>query len=551
MKREIRYYQQEAIDKTIQRWRSGVTKLLWALATGVGKTFTAVKFIERFKKEIESPSNFRVLWGTHEESLLEQSAIVLLSELELMPYNDLIDTIESNGGLIELLRNNKSGLFLDEKIKLITDNIGIIKADLFIIDKPIVIASMQTLWRRLDLINENHFTIIIADECHLFGAKSFKTSLDYFNPLIRLGLSATPYRTDGMLMGDIFDEIAYEYTIEQGIKDKFLCEIDAIRVKTNTNIDSVRTTAGELNSKDLEVVINTDERNQLIVDKYKEYALGRQFLAFCNDVQHTIDLCDKFNENGIKCNFVVGDKELTTDRKKIINEFKSGEYIGLTNCNVLVAGFDHPNIGCTLSTTPTKSQVKFLQGPIGRGTRLKTPDYVEKFGQNVIVLDFVDVTSRHRLINTWTLDKAKTLEEKTFITQQKRLELITKRDVKMRITSATKDEKVNLFKLPEVEISTSIRMQDPATPGQLKWIKDLGYDIENNNYTKEMCAVIISNSPAQNWQIKFLAANNYDVSQGATVGEYTKAKKIIEDKDLKKKQKEFLQKSKLPFKDLQ
>ena len=401
MGKTLRPYQKEAIDLVFKSMKKGGDKLLLSMATGTGKTATAVKLLNEYK---ESNPNARVIWGTHTEELVEQSAIALLAELELMPYEHLVEVIEKYGGLLDLLRADD--LNVNDQALIIRENIGVVKADLFDIDKPIVIASMQTLWRRLDKIPADYFDIFICDECHLFGANTFKKSLDYFDTKLRLGLSATPYRMDGMLMGDIFDEIVFDYPIDKAIKDGYLCEIDAIRVKTEASLDSVKTVAGDLNQKDLEEIVNTSERNQLVVDKYKEYASGRQFLAFCVDVQHAMDLNATFIKNDIKSNFIVGNKSLTPDRKDIISEFKKGEYVGLTNCMVLTAGFDHPNIGCVIMASPTKSLTKYIQ-QVGRGTRLKNEAYTIKFKQEVVVLDIVDITSKHRLINTWTLDKGK------------------------------------------------------------------------------------------------------------------------------------------------
>jgi superfamily II DNA or RNA helicase len=534
MKKAIRPYQQQAIRSTIKDWKGGEDKLLLAMATGTGKTFTAVEFIKEFKKEVNK-DNFRTLWGTHTEELIEQSSIALLAELDLMPYDKLTSTIVYNGGLLEILRSHEKGnIYNDERLNLIAANIGVVKADLFQIDKPIVVASMQTLWRRLDKIGTNHFDLVVADECHLFGAKTFNKSLEHFQPLLRFGLSATPYRQDGMLLGDIFDKITFEYPIDVAIREGYLCEIDAVRVKTDISLDQVRTTAGELNQGDLEVVINTPERNKLIVEKYKQFASGRQFIAFCNNVQHAMDLNATFTEAGVNTNFVVGDKKLTTDRKGIIADFKAGKYVGLVNVAVLTAGFDHPNTGCIIMASPTKSINKYLQ-QIGRGTRLKDEAYVSRFKQNCIVLDFLDSTRRHRLVNTFTLDKAKRIEDKTFMTTEQKEGYIAKRDATAVILQQDKDSKVNLLKLPKPKIIKSIRMKEPATEKQLAWIEKLGYSVKDTNYTKAMCSEIISAQPVKDWQEQQLARWGYDVSQGATLGEYSKARKSHEEKEIKER----------------
>lgn len=524
MSKEIRYYQKNAITAIDSALARGVTRQLLVMATGSGKTFTAVKAIE---------GKGRVLWGTHTEELVEQSSIALLAEKQLMAYHDLLYMIDSHGGIIDLLKNSKKGgFFNDPKTELIASQIGIVKAELFDINKPIVVASMQTLHNRLDKIPYDHFNIFVLDEAHYSGANTWIKSMDYFKVNLRLGLTATPHRMDGVLMGDIFDEIVYEYDIAQGIKDKYLCKIDAIRIATNVDIDKVHTSKGDLNEKELEQAINTPVRNGLIVRKYKQYSEGRQFIASCANVQHAMDLCEAFRDEGVKCNFIVGDKELTTDRKGLIYDFKAGVETGLCHVMVLTAGFDHSEVACMIQASPTKSLTKYLQ-QIGRGTRLK-------FGQfkDLIVLDFVDSTKRHKLINCWELDKTKPPEDRIFISDEKREQLLLARQAavsntpKLDENTQKKDEKVNLLELPKFEVNKSIRMTEEATQGQLDWIKDEGYDIVNNKYTKGQCAMIISSFECTRADFNLLKDNGYDVSGGVTRGEAEEAKKQIAKKKL-------------------
>lgn len=514
---ELRYYQREAKNSVQKELKEGVRKQLLVLATGTGKTALATDILKDFGK---------ALWITHTEELIEQSAIALLSAEIGIPKEELEAKLNAEGGLIEYLSNNNGGMF--ETIPGVIGNVGVIKEKLMDFSTRLTVASIQTLWRRLDKIPADTFDVIVVDEAHYSGAATWVRTLDHFAPNLRLGLTATPYRMDGMLMGDIFDKITYEYPIDKAVKDGYLCKIDAIRVKTNVDIDKVRTTGGELNQGDLTETINTPERNGLIVRKYLEHCRDRQFIAFCSNVQHAIDLCECFKDEGIVADYIVGDKDLTTDRKGVINDFKSGKTTGLTNVMVLTAGFDHTEVSCVIEAAPTKSLSKYLQ-QVGRGTRLKKGDF-----KDLIILDFVDTTTRHRLINAWELDKAKDVEDKVFISDEKRqklMEAITKREAKVTQQVITIDERVNLLAIPVVKISNSIRMNEPATQPQLDWLERLGYNTKENNYTKKMCSEIIgsqSASPKQIWAIKKMG---YDVSAGVTIAE---AKKIFQIKEEKK-----------------
>jgi len=507
MTKNLRTYQLQAIANVEDNLNAGIDKQLLVLATGLGKTFTAVKVIEKlgFKK---------VLWVTHTEELLEQSALAFLKDkfdgefvehVEAIGFIDWVEKHNCNFG-------NHSGSF----------KMGVIKASIFKTEGEIVMASAQTLYRRLDKMPVDMFDCIVTDEAHYFAAETFCRPLNHFTPKLLLGLTATPHRNDNLMLGNIFDKIVYEYNIGEGIRDGYLCELDAVRIKTDLSLDNVRTTAGELNQKDLSNEVNIPKRNKLVVDSYLKYASERQGIFYCVDVQHAVDLSEMFNSNGISCKPIVGDEDVTTDRKGWIREFKQGKIQVLTNCMVLTTGFDYPNLGCIGNASPTKSLTKYLQC-IGRATRLKDATYVEKFKQEAIILDFVDNTSKHKLINCWELDKGKATEEKVFLTSEQKKNLIDERNRRnTKIESLfKKDERVKLLKLPKPVLSDSIRMREPATQAQLTWIEGLGYDIKNTVYTKAMCNEIISELPANKVQLEYLKNKGYDINEGATRGQYS------------------------------
>lgn len=473
MNHTLRPYQQEAYDVVHKKLSDGISKQLLVLMTGGGKTFLTCNIIKDFKK---------VLWCTHTQELCDQSG-------------EALQQIESADNLLGY------------------KTLGIVKAEQFDISKDITIASVQTLHRRLHLIPSDYFDCIVIDEAHLAMAQSWQKFVNYFTPKLLLGLTATPFRADGMSLGNLFDEIVFERDIKFGIDNGYLCEINAIRIKTEISLDSVRTTAGELNSKDLRIIDNS-VRNQLIVDSYVKYASGRQAIVFCVDVEHCQNVYQKFLDNNISTTFVVGDEKICPNRKERIADFKSGKFLVINNVNVLVAGFDHPEASCCIMARPTKSLTSYLQA-VGRITRLK------KSYKDAIVLDIVDNTSRHQLINTWTLDKGKDIKDKVFITEEKRkilLEQAEKKRAELQHTLKA-DVRINLLQLPKVKISDSWRMREAATPAQLKWLAEEGHDIINNTFTKGQASEYITNLPASDKQIWVLKKAGYEVSNGVTRGE--------------------------------
>ena len=508
MGKQLRPYQEEGIAAVFNELNNGVKSQLLVNATGLGKTFQAVQILN-------NPRFSKVLWLTHNEELISQSSLAILREE--FDDNSLFQEIDQKGGFIAYLDSldGKAPMDLfdglthqETKVK---GHLGIIKQHRLDLDCKIVVASIQTIVRRLDKIPSNIFDLIVVDEAHMSLATTWSKVCNYFSPQLLLGLTATPVRSDGMSLSNLFDKIVFERDIKFGIDNGYLCEIDAVRVKTDLDIDSVRTTAGELNSKDLENLVNTPKRNNLIVDKYLEYASGRQALAFCVDVKHAMDLAHVFNNRGINASFVVGDESLCPDRKARVDLFRSKELQVLCNVNILVAGIDIPDTNCIIMARPTKSLVLFMQA-CGRGTRLKSD------GGNLLLLDIVDNTSKHQLINTWTLDKGKPLEDKVFMTKEKKSDLIEKREQKRKIDSQVKkDVKVDLMKLPEPPKIAGAWMKDAPSEKQLAWLERLGYDIVNNTYTKGQCSELISASQASQAQINALKNKGYDVSQGVTV----------------------------------
>jgi len=508
MGKQIRLYQQEAIDSVFKYMDEGGVSGIITLATGLGKTFVAVNILN-------NPRFNKVLWLTHSEELIEQSSLAILKEE--FDEQSLFEEINQKNGFIAYLDNldGKAPMDLfdglthqETKVK---GHLGIIKQHRLDTDCKIVVASVQTIVRRLEKLPKDLFDLVVVDECHMACSNTFTKVCNHFKGQFLLGLTATPVRTDGMSLSNLFDKIIIERDIKFGIDNGYLCEIDAVRVKTDLDIDSVRTTAGELNSKDLENLVNTPKRNNLIVDKYLEYGSGRQALAFCVDVKHAMDLAQVFNNRGINASFVVGDESLCPDRKARVDLFRSKELQVLCNVNILIAGVDIPDTNCIIAARPTKSLVLYMQS-IGRGTRLKSD------GGNLLLLDIVDNTSKHQLINTWTLDKGKPLEDKIFMTKEKKSDLIEKREQKRKIDSQVKkDVKVDLMKLPEPPKIAGAWMKDAPSEKQLAWLERLGYDIVNNTYTKGQCSELISASQASQAQINALKNKGYDVSQGVTV----------------------------------
>lgn len=444
----------------------------------------------------------RVLWLSFQEELIFQSALAFCKE----KYDEQTYKWIEDIGFDEFVKmnnySNYSGFF----------QMGFIKSDSFMPEGNVIMGSVMTVKNRLDKLHPEYFDCIVCDEAHLFASQSAVSILNYFKPKLLLGATATPHRADGLQLGNIFDKITFQYGLDKGIKDGWACEIDGIRVKSNCSLDKVKTVGGEFNQRDLSDEVNTLARNQLCVDSWIKYAKGRSTIAFCVDITHAIDLADTFQRNGINAVAVSSDEERTPNRAENIKKFKEGKIDVIVNVAILVAGFDYPNTGCALMACPTKSLTKYLQS-VGRIARLKDEEYVSKFKQQAILIDIVDVTNKHNLINAWNLDRELPPEERVFITDEKRQKLLDARNKSTKLDfSRDKDEKVSLLKIPRVKISNSIKMTEPASEKQLQFLKSLGYDVENIHYTKLMCAEILDKLPASALQMLDVAKLGYDIA---------------------------------------
>lgn len=532
MKLEARPYQIDCVESVFSAYGRGATRLLGQAATGLGKTFVAGLIIDELPKRINCAG--RVLWLTHEEALIEQSALSVAKTLYPDQAQKIDLCINHYGGFIPLMNAPKDDLFQQvpqhrQALMLLKNQVGIVKQKLFNIDTRLVVASVQTIVNRLDKIDPSWFDLIICDECHLFAAPQFRKVLDYFTPKIRLGVTATKDRLDGVSLGNLFDEQVFDYDIKFGIDNKYLCELEAVLLSTNISLDSVRKTGGEFNQGDLKI-LDCPERNIKIVNKWMEVAQDRPTIMFCVNVDHAVNMVEHFEAKGIKATFVVADETLCPDRRERIKKFKSGKFDVICAVQLLTMGFDHPNVGCVINGSPTMSKTRFLQR-VGRGTRLKDELFIQKFGKNnCIIIDVTDNSERHNLINTKTLDAGKRFEDKVFMGEERRQALIGERDRKARSLDHTRlvDATVNLLTLPEFKVRLDEKwMKEPASQPQLDWLRREGYDVVNQEVTRGQADELISNMRCSAKDMRALIEAGYDVSGGCTVGQAKTALKEI------------------------
>lgn len=236
----------------------------------------------------------------------------------------------------------------------------------------------------LDFISKQNFERIIIDECHHSQSPSYKRLIDKINheDLEILGVTATPDRLDGKALEELFERCTYKISIPQLINLKHLSDLEGFRIKSGLDISDIDSHKNDFTIAQLFKKLSNKSRNDLILKICKEELANRKTIIFCINVEHSIQICKILNESGLSCAHIDG-KMNKDKRQSIIKGFKEGIFSFLTNCNLLIEGFDEPSIDAVLLARPTKSRSLFVQ-MIGRGLRI----YPGK--TNCKIIDIVD-----------------------------------------------------------------------------------------------------------------------------------------------------------------
>ena len=197
-----------------------------------------------------------------------------------------------------------------------------------------------------------------------------------------IGFTATAFRKDDKGLGEIFDHIVYEKNTSDLIDMDYLTKPRGVKIATDIDLSAVQTVDGDFREASLSEVMDTYEMRKLVIDTYKEYAMGLKSIAFGVRVQHAVNMASDFNNAGIPAG-VIHSGLTTEDRVKVLEEYASGNIQVLCNCSVLTEGFDSPETMCVIVARPTKSKSLYQQ-MVGRGLR-KFPNKKE-----CVVIDFCD-----------------------------------------------------------------------------------------------------------------------------------------------------------------
>ena len=346
------FYQKEILEKlSVERDVYGRNKNLVVAATGVGKTIISAFDYKRFVKNNPNKEN-KLLFIAHKEEILKQSIDTFRAILKDYNFGELMVSGRKP--------NNMNHLFLS-------------------------IQSFNSK-KMYNFIDEDFYDFIVVDEFHHSTAKTYQKLLNYFNPKILLGLTATPERMDGANIVDHFDGyISSEMRLEEAINRKLLSPFQYFCVTDNIDLSKLKWSKGGYDKTALSNVYTTnDMRVSLIVKSLKKYTNSIEDikgLGFCVSIEHADFMAKKFNEIGIK-SIAMHSKKKQVEREAVKDKLNSGEITFIFVVDMYNEGVDIPDIDTILFLRPTESLTIFLQ-QLGRGLRLSDNK------ECLTVLDFV------------------------------------------------------------------------------------------------------------------------------------------------------------------
>ena len=380
-----RYYQLNAINRTINAIAKGQNRILLVMATGTGKTYTAFQIVWRLLK---SGLKKKVLYLADRNILVDQSIEQDFKPLEKVIHK--IDYSKDKDKLKELLSHQ---VYFALYQQLIGQNDAKNYRELF----P----------------NPDYFDLVIIDECHRGSAKddsNWRTILDYFSSASHIGMTATPKETRYQSSIGYFGEPVYTYSLKNGIEDGFLAPFKVINISTNIG-DEWRPIKGQkdiygneiedriYNNSDYDYNIVIEDRHREVAQEVTNYLKSTDRMAktivFCADEAHAermrialvnanADMCKKNPDYVVR---ITGSDEYGKGKLDYFISVASKYPVIATTSKLLSTGVDCKMVKLIVLDQQIGSMTEFKQ-IIGRGTRIR-----EKEGKtHFVVMDFRNVT---------------------------------------------------------------------------------------------------------------------------------------------------------------
>ena len=380
-----RYYQRNAINRTVNAIAKGQSRVLLVMATGTGKTYTAFQIVWRL---LHSKLKKKVLYLADRNILVDQSIQQDFNPLKKVTHK--IDYSKDKNHLEEL---SSYQVFFALYQQLIGQNDAKNYQELF----P----------------NPDYFDLVIVDECHRGSAKddsNWRNILDYFSSATHIGMTATPKETKYQSSIGYFGDPVYTYSLKDGIEDGFLAPFKVINITTNIG-DEWRPTKGQkdihgneiedriYNNSDYDYNIVIEDRIREVAQEITNYLKSTDRMAktivFCADETHAermrmaltnanADMCKKNTDYVVR---ITGSDEYGKSKLDYFISVAEKYPVIATTSKLLSTGVDCKMTKLIVLDQQIGSMTEFKQ-IIGRGTRLR-----EKEGKTYFtVMDFRNVT---------------------------------------------------------------------------------------------------------------------------------------------------------------
>jgi superfamily II DNA or RNA helicase len=284
------------------------------------------------------------------------------------------------GGALVLVHRDTLLRQAAEKLTMATGKeVAIEKGERYAHESPYVVASIQSLHKsRLESFRRRfgEFPLIIIDEAHRATAKSYRNVTDAFPGAKLLGVTATPDRSDGVAMRNVFETVADEYSIIDATADGWLTPLRFHPVEATVNLDGIRVVGSgadrDFDQAELDSAVAQEAgriaQSAFLAVERSDNPSGR-VVVFTPGVKTAHAGAAAMNEIRPGCAVVVDGKMEDVLKRRVLNRFTAGEFQYIWNCNVLSEGFDDPRLYAIFDASPTKSRLRAVQR-WGRVTRL-------------------------------------------------------------------------------------------------------------------------------------------------------------------------------------
>ena len=373
-----RYYQLNAINKTIEAIAKGQNRILLVMATGTGKTFTAFQIIWRLWK---AKTKKRILYLADRNILVDQTITN-----DFKPFGSAMTKIKKR-------QANKSYEIYLSLYQAVTGN-----------------EEEKNIYKQF---SPDFFDLIIVDECHRGSAvddSNWRQILEYFSSATQIGLTATPKETRDISNINYFGEPIYTYSLRQGIEDGFLAPYKVVRIDMDLDT-GWRPSKGMLDKNGNEIpdrVYNLNDMDRSIILENRTIAVARkvtEFLKSTNRFDKTIIFCDDIDHAERMRQAIVNENlDLVKESSKYVVRitgdsqegkaeldnfiFPESKYpVIATTSKLMTTGVDAQTCKLIVLDQHIQSMTEFKQ-IIGRGTRVNE-DY-DKY--SFTIMDFKRAT---------------------------------------------------------------------------------------------------------------------------------------------------------------